>query len=218
MPASPARRVVVLATLLCAAGATAADRCDPIRAHIANSRNSRIQDLNNWQRALETCERSGSANISNGGATVVASASPAPQQPTAENRTGAHKVFMHAFKLFHSGDFDAAVILFKQGLELEPDSAHGHFFLTETYQRLDRRIPAREHYEHAVRLAPDQGVIASQFNVGHGYQNGIGVGKDALQARAWFQKVIAHPANDPAAQRYKAGAQQRLSELGTATK
>lgn len=69
-----------------------------------------------------------------------------------------------------------------------------------------------------MRLAPDQGVIASQFNVGHGYQNGIGVGKDALQARAWFQKVIAHPANDPAAQRYKAGAQQRLSELGTATK
>jgi hypothetical protein len=89
-----------------------------------------------------------------GGATVAASASTAPQT-TADDRARAHKLFAQAFRLFQSGDFEAAAIQFRDGLALEPDSAHGHFFLAETYMRLDRRIPAREHYERAVFLAPD---------------------------------------------------------------
>lgn len=51
---------------------------------------------------------------------------------------------------------------FTEGLALEPNSAHGHFYLAETYMRQGRRVPARRHYEQAAESAKSRQLRGSQ--------------------------------------------------------
>lgn len=68
---------------------------------------------------------------------------------SAKDRAAAQKLFKQAFELFQSGEFDASVISFKKGLDIDPANAVAHFYLAETYARQKNPALARRHYELA---------------------------------------------------------------------
>lgn len=83
-------------------------------------------------------------------AIVAASAKLTPVQ-----KADAQARFKQAFELFQAGEFDAAILRFRQGLEIDPANAIAHYYAGETYDRLDRRREAQEHYRRVISLAPD---------------------------------------------------------------
>lgn len=70
-------------------------------------------------------------------------------------REKARERFSQGFELFQEGEFDAAVIRFKGGLELDPANALGNFYLAETYIRMNDVENAKKYYRYTVEFAPD---------------------------------------------------------------
>ena len=64
-------------------------------------------------------------------------------------------IFKGAFELFQGGQFEAAELQFKKGLEVDPNSAIAHYYLAEIQTRLRKPDEAMQHYEAVVKLAPD---------------------------------------------------------------
>jgi hypothetical protein len=77
------------------------------------------------------------------------------EQLSPELKAKAKEKFTQAFNLFKEGEFEAAVIRFKQGLELDPANGLGHFYMAETYARLNDTENAVIHYNYTVLLTPD---------------------------------------------------------------
>ncbi len=67
----------------------------------------------------------------------------------------ARERFSQGFELFQDGEFDAAVIRFKGGLELDPANARGNYYLAETYVRMHDVENAKKYYRYTVEFAPE---------------------------------------------------------------
>lgn len=78
---------------------------------------------------------------------------PAAKQNQKEE--SAKPIFKAAFDLYKEGQFEAAELQFKKGLEVDPKSAIAHYYLAETQARLNKMKEALKHYETVVKLAPD---------------------------------------------------------------
>ena len=76
-------------------------------------------------------------------------------QLSAETKAKSKEKFSQAFNLFKEGEFEAAVIRFKQGLEFDPANGLGHFYLAETYARLNDVENSAIHYNYTLLLSPD---------------------------------------------------------------
>lgn len=77
------------------------------------------------------------------------------QQLTPETKAKAKEKFTQAFNLFKEGEFEAAVIRFNQALEIDPANGLGHYYLAETYSRLNDAQNAMIHYKYTVLFSPD---------------------------------------------------------------
>lgn len=77
------------------------------------------------------------------------------EQLTPESKAKAKDKFSQAFKLFQEGEFEAAVIRFNQALEIDPANGLGHYYLAETYARLNDVEKSMEHYKYTVLFSPD---------------------------------------------------------------
>jgi hypothetical protein len=77
------------------------------------------------------------------------------EQLSPELKAKAKEKFTQAFNLFKEGEFEAAIIRFKQGLELDPANGLGHFYMAETYARLNDTENAVIHYNYTVQFSPD---------------------------------------------------------------
>lgn len=73
----------------------------------------------------------------------------------APDRARAQTFLKQGFELFQAGEFEAAILRFRRGLEIDPANGLGHFYLAETYARQDNKKLAREHYQKTVDFAPD---------------------------------------------------------------
>ena len=73
----------------------------------------------------------------------------------ASDKTKAVSIFKQAFELFQTGEFDAAVVQFKKGLEIDPANAIANYYLAETYVRQNNGILARQYYELARQFGGD---------------------------------------------------------------
>jgi TolA-binding protein len=87
---------------------------------------------------------------------------------SAAQKSGAQARFKQAFELFQSGQFDAAVIGFKEGLAIDPANGIANYYLGECYTRQGDDDLARVRYQRAVDLAPGT--------------------KEAFEAQAWLAK------------------------------
>jgi len=72
-----------------------------------------------------------------------------------QRRLASNELLRQAFELFREGQFEAAVIRFNDGLEIDPANGLAHFYLAESLERLGRRAAALEHYRLVEALAPD---------------------------------------------------------------
>lgn len=72
-----------------------------------------------------------------------------------EQRDRVRMVFSEAFRLFQQGDFSAAALRFDDGLKVDPANAAAHFYLAETYTRLEKPDLARRHYRLVIDFAPE---------------------------------------------------------------
>ena len=72
-----------------------------------------------------------------------------------EIKAKAKEKFTQAFNLFKEGEFEAAVIRFNQALEIDPANGLGHYYLAETYARLNDLENAMKHYNYTVLFTPD---------------------------------------------------------------
>ncbi len=77
------------------------------------------------------------------------------EQLTPEIKAKAKEKFTQAFNLFKEGEFEAAVIRFNQALEIDPANGLGHYYLAETYARLNDLENAMKHYNYTVLFTPD---------------------------------------------------------------
>jgi len=77
------------------------------------------------------------------------------QQLTPETKAKAKEKFTQAFNLFKEGEFEAAVIRFNQALEIDPANGLGHYYLAETYARLNDVPNSKIHYNYTVLFSPD---------------------------------------------------------------
>lgn len=68
---------------------------------------------------------------------------------SASQRAEAQNIFAQAFKLFQAGEFDAAVIQFQKGLDIDPANASANFYIAESYAKQRNFALARKHYELA---------------------------------------------------------------------
>lgn len=73
---------------------------------------------------------------------------------SAAQKSKAQASFKQAFELFQSGEFDAAVIGFKEGLAIDPANGLANYYLGECYARQDNDDLARIRYQRTVDLAP----------------------------------------------------------------
>jgi tetratricopeptide (TPR) repeat protein len=76
-------------------------------------------------------------------------------QLTPEMKAKGKAKFTQAFQLFQTNEFEAAVIRFNQGLEIDPANGVGHYYLAETYSRLNDNENAMEHYRYTFVFEPD---------------------------------------------------------------
>jgi hypothetical protein len=63
-------------------------------------------------------------------------------------------LFRQAFELFKAGEFEAALIGFRDGLGIDPANALGNFYAGETLSRLNRKDSAAAYYQRTLDLAP----------------------------------------------------------------
>lgn len=86
-----------------------------------------------------------------------------PQAVQAKGASHARELFRQAFDLYQAGEFDDAVSLFAEGLKDDPQNAMAHFYLGETYSKLQKFKLAREHYAKSAELAPKskEGVLSA---------------------------------------------------------
>ena len=76
-------------------------------------------------------------------------------QLTPEIKAKSKEKFTQAFNLFKEGEFEAAVIRFNQALEIDPANGLGHYYLAETYARINDVENALIHYNYTVLFSPD---------------------------------------------------------------
>jgi len=74
---------------------------------------------------------------------------------TPEMKKKATEKLSQGFNLWKEGEFEAAVIRFNQALEIDPANGLGHYYLAETYARLNDVLNAMEHYRYTVLFSPD---------------------------------------------------------------
>ena len=72
------------------------------------------------------------------------------QALTAEQKVQATSLFSTSFKLWQGGDFAAAEIGFKQGLDIDPANALANYYYGDCLQRRHDRMGARVYYQRAV--------------------------------------------------------------------
>jgi tetratricopeptide (TPR) repeat protein len=77
------------------------------------------------------------------------------EQLTPEIKAKSKEKFTQAFNLFKEGEFEAAVIRFNQALEIDPANGLGHYYLAETYARLNDLENSMIHYNYTVLFSPD---------------------------------------------------------------
>lgn len=80
---------------------------------------------------------------------------PKPAAKQSQKEESAKPIFKAAFDLYKEGQFEAAELQFKKGLEVDPKSAIAHYYLAETQARLNKMKEALKHYETVVKFAPD---------------------------------------------------------------
>lgn len=73
---------------------------------------------------------------------------------TADDRQKAGALFSQGFELFKAGEFKAAELAFKDGLDIDPANGAAHYYLAETYVRLKNEALAHTHYQRAIDFAP----------------------------------------------------------------
>ncbi|OUC15409.1 MAG: hypothetical protein B0A82_06970 [Alkalinema sp. CACIAM 70d] len=82
-------------------------------------------------------------------------------------RDAVRRKFRTGFELFQAGEFAAAELLFRDGLQVEPANEVANFYLAESLSRLNKAAEARHYWQQTIRYAPDS--------------------KEAAQARARLQ-------------------------------
>jgi tetratricopeptide (TPR) repeat protein len=75
------------------------------------------------------------------------------------------QLWQQAMKLKYAGEWESAVQLFNQILQVQPDWEHGYgdFNLAQCYEELGRFSDARSHYQRAVHVAPTDRIILGAF-------------------------------------------------------
>jgi len=78
----------------------------------------------------------------------------AAKKLTAVQKAQAKAKFVQAFDLYKAGDFDAAILGFKQGLDIDPSSGLANFYLGECYARANKDYLARVRWQRTIDLEP----------------------------------------------------------------
>ena len=73
---------------------------------------------------------------------------------SAAQKAKAQASFKQAFELFQAGEFEAAIVGFKEGLAIDPADGRANYYLGECYARQQQDDLARIRYQRAVDLAP----------------------------------------------------------------
>lgn len=84
----------------------------------------------------------------------VGDAKAAGKKLTPAQKAQAQAKFAQAFDLFKAGDFDAAILGFKQGLDIDPSSGLANFYLGESYARTNKDYLAKIRWQRTIDLAP----------------------------------------------------------------
>ena len=73
---------------------------------------------------------------------------------SAAQKSKAQASFKQAFELFQAGEFEAAIVGFKEGLAIDPADGRANYYLGECYAKNEQDDLARIRYRRAVDLAP----------------------------------------------------------------
>jgi type IV pilus assembly protein PilF len=112
--------------------------------------------------------------------------------PEADNSDAAELNYQLGARYFRNGSYELARDRLLLAIELDPKLAIAHQTLAMTYEALDNKRLATEHYERAVKAAP------RNFDILNAYAVFLCKQSDFDEAKRYFEKAAAHPENDNA--------------------
>jgi len=87
-------------------------------------------------------------------AALILLAAPVSAETKMDSHLFARKLFQGAFTMNKLGNPVAALMLYQDGLAIQPDNARAHFDLAELLVQADELIDAKGHYRKVIELAP----------------------------------------------------------------
>lgn len=127
---------------------------DPVTGNLENVTFPKpCHDDNGLVPAPEYTE-AGAAEIAAALRPSIDDAKAAARKLTAAQKKQAQTKFAQAFDLFKTGDFTAAILGFKQGLDIDPSSGIANFYLGECYARTNKDHLAKIRWQRTIDLAP----------------------------------------------------------------
>ena len=112
--------------------------------------------------------------------------------PEADNRDAAELNYQLGARYYQKESYELARDRLLLAVKLDPKLAIAHQTLGMTYEALDNKRLATEHYELAVKAAP------RNFEIQNAYAVFLCKQRDFDEAKRYFEKAAAHPENDNA--------------------
>jgi len=112
----------------------------------------------------------------------------ATSEPTKDE--AAQRNYELGVQYYRNGSYSLARVRLERALEFEPDMAVAHMTLALTFEALENKRLATEHYEQAIRHEPDNFQVRNAFAVFLCRQ------REFDEAQKQFERAVSHREND----------------------